>query len=61
MTDTFLQRFTNVRREEAGPAFVAGLFVFRSIVTPYRNAARRSVVTPGAHRSRPSNSRGRET
>lgn len=28
MTDTFLQRFTNIRREEAGPVLVAGLFFF---------------------------------
>ncbi len=28
MTDTFLQRFTNIRREEIGPALVAGLFFF---------------------------------
>ncbi|HUF19534.1 MAG TPA: MFS transporter [Burkholderiales bacterium] len=28
MTDTFLQRFTNIRREEVGPAIVAGLFFF---------------------------------
>lgn len=28
MTNSFLQRFTNIRREEAGPAFVAGLFFF---------------------------------
>jgi ATP:ADP antiporter, AAA family len=28
MTNTFLQRFTNIRREEVGPALVAGLFFF---------------------------------
>jgi AAA family ATP:ADP antiporter len=28
MTDTFLQRFTNIRREEVGPTLVAGLFFF---------------------------------
>lgn len=28
MTDTFLQRFTNIRREEVAPALVAGLFFF---------------------------------
>jgi AAA family ATP:ADP antiporter len=28
VTDTFLQRFTNIRREEAGPVLVAGLFFF---------------------------------
>ena len=28
MTDSFLQRFTNIRREEVGPALVAGLFFF---------------------------------
>lgn len=61
MTNTFLQRFTNIRREEVGPALVAGLFFFRSIVTPHLNAARRPAVTPGALRSRPSNSAGRET
>jgi ATP:ADP antiporter, AAA family len=28
MTNSFLQRFTNIRREEVGPALVAGLFFF---------------------------------
>jgi len=28
MTNTFLQRFTNIRREEVGPALIAGLFFF---------------------------------
>lgn len=28
MMNTFLQRFTNIRREEVGPALVAGLFFF---------------------------------
>ena len=28
MTNTFLQRFTSIRREEVGPALVAGLFFF---------------------------------
>jgi len=28
MTNTFLQRFTNIRREEVGPVLVAGLFFF---------------------------------
>jgi len=28
MTNTFLQRFTNIRREEVGPALVAGMFFF---------------------------------
>jgi len=28
MTHSFLQRFTNIRREEVGPALVAGLFFF---------------------------------
>jgi len=28
MKNSFLQRFTNIRREEVGPALVAGLFFF---------------------------------
>jgi len=43
MTDTFLQRFTNIRREEVGPALVAGLFFFcvltaLMVVRPAREA-----------------------
>jgi ATP:ADP antiporter, AAA family len=43
MMNTFLQRFTNIRREEIGPALVAGLFFFcvltaLMVVRPAREA-----------------------
>ena len=43
MTNTFLQRFTNIRREEVGPTLVAGLFFFcvltaLMVVRPAREA-----------------------